>query len=67
MPRVLLSFSLLAALSSVSFGQQYQWRHALPVPCNLVAFNPLSNGQILYAGPGYGTSGIYRSDDGGYT
>jgi hypothetical protein len=67
MPLVLRSFFLMAALSSVAFGQQYQWRHALPVSCNSVAFNPLSNGQILFAGPGYGTSGIYRSDDGGYT
>ena len=67
MARVLLSFSIVVALSSVCFGQQYHWRRALPVPCNSVTFNPLSNGKVLFAGPGYGTSGIYRSDDGGLT
>ncbi len=67
MARVLLSFSIIAVLTSACFGQQYHWRRALPVPCNSVAFNPLSNGQVIFAGPGFGTDGIYRSDDGGLT
>jgi hypothetical protein len=49
------------------FAQNYHWRRALPASCRAVAFNPLSKGQILFAGPGRETDGIFRSDDAGAT
>jgi photosystem II stability/assembly factor-like uncharacterized protein len=67
MARSLLVLSLLFALSGAAFGQHYSWRRTLPVPCRAVAFNPLSKGQILFAGPNRDNDGVFRSDDGGIT
>ena len=46
-------------------AQQYHWRRTLPFSCRSVAFNPLSNGRIIFAGPSHEINGIFRSDDGG--
>jgi hypothetical protein len=67
MARVLLCLSLALTFTNVSFAQQYNWRRTLTASCRSVAFNPLSKGRIIFAGPGREIDGIYRSDDGGNT
>jgi photosystem II stability/assembly factor-like uncharacterized protein len=67
MARFFLFFGFLFTFVGVSYGQQYQWKHTLPVSCRSVAYNPLSKGRIIFAGPGHDANGIFRSDDGGNT
>ncbi len=67
MSRVFLLFFLAFILPSAVFGQRFEWHRTLPVSCRSVAFNPLSKGRILFAGPGRDNFGVYRSDDGGTT
>src|SRR5665213_434453 len=52
-------------------AQQYKWRRAYfpennSDPWSAVAFNPLSHGRIIFAGPLF-PGGVFRSDDGGIT
>jgi len=52
-------------------AQQYHWRRAyIPQnnsdPWESIAFNPLSNGRVIFAGPRF-VGGVFRSDDGGFT
>ena len=60
--------TLIAITTSAAFGQSYEWRLALfqGQGFHSVAFNPLSDGRTIFAGPS-GTGGIFRSDDGGLT
>ena len=58
---------LLVFTASIAFGQGYQWRLAIAgQQFHSVAFNPLSKGRIIFAGP-RDFGGIFRSDDGGMT
>ena len=72
-PRSFLSLRMAVFVFSVfgvgkqCFAQQYHWHVSLPGrPWSAVAFNPQSNGRILFAGS-LGDDSIYRSDDGGHT
>src|SRR5665213_577402 len=62
------SFILLGASALVPncSAQPYHWRFALSGSWTSVAFNPRSNGQVIFAGPDF-VAGIFRSDDGGHT
>jgi hypothetical protein len=75
--RQLAAFSLFAVCLLVSISaqpcsaQQYRWRRAYFPQNNsdswsAVAFNPLSHGRIIFAGPLF-VGGVFRSDDGGNT
>ncbi|HET6399814.1 MAG TPA: hypothetical protein VFH95_00285 [Candidatus Kapabacteria bacterium] len=64
-----------AAIGFFSAGpcaaQDYHWRRAYfphnnSDPWSAVAFNPLSHGRVIFAGPLF-VGGIFRSDDGGNT
>lgn len=61
----------LAGYTHAIRAQQYHWRRAY-LPFNnqdswaSIAFNPLSKGRVVFAGPDF-PGGIFRSDDGGTT
>ena len=64
---------LVALLVTAARGhaQEYQWHRANLPHFNSdtwtsIAFNPLSHGRIIFAGPDF-VGGIFRSDDGGAT
>lgn len=61
-----LTLVFLLIIPCCAFSQGYVWKRSLPVPVNSIAFNPLSSGKIIFAGPA-GFDGIYRSNDGGIT
>ena len=73
--RQLLRYSLFAAVMLINapsvYAQEYQW-HRANIPLfngnmwTSIAFNPLSHGRIIFAGPDF-VGGIFRSDDGGTT
>ena len=56
---------MLLLWSSVATAQNYDWSLALRGVFHAVAFNPLSNGKIIFAGSR--SDGVFRSDDGGQT
>ena len=51
-------------------AQTYSWHRAQTLPAHSswhsIAFNPRSNGRVIFAGSA-GTDGVFRSDDGGIT
>src|ERR1051326_3458162 len=61
-----LALLIVLTLPSVGNSQTRVWKRALPIAVYSVALNPLSDGKIIFAGPG-GFDGIYRSNDGGAT
>src|SRR5581483_10386617 len=66
-----LAVVLLTVPKDSARAQGYKWHRAY-FPGNnsevweSVAFNPHSNGRVIFAGPGF-VGGIFRSDDGGVT
>src|SRR5581483_9255753 len=67
MHRIRMATALFILIGTQScIAQSFHWRLALPGIWNSVAFNPHSNGNVIFAGSAFADS-IYRSDDGGYT
>ena len=60
--------AIVLALLGLGYGsvqaQEFHWERTLPDSWLSIAFNPLSHGRVLFAGPA-NTDGIVRSDDGG--
>ncbi|HWF44239.1 MAG TPA: hypothetical protein VG537_06330, partial [Candidatus Kapabacteria bacterium] len=65
MMRLLFALMMVSLWSSVATAQNYDWSLALRGIFHAVAFNPLSNGKIIFAGSR--SNGVFRSDDGGQT
>ena len=65
-PAIIIVLVLIALAPKCLLAQDYHWKNTFPNESYCVAFNPLSEGKILFTATTL-APGIFRSDDGGQT